>query len=203
MNLKPFTLAVTYWIAIIIIAHFFAPPGYIWTHNTISELASQGHTYKWIMQAGLSGFGALIVLAVGLSIFKTRKVIYPLLPVALYGFVVFLSGIYCAAPIDPSIPYSVSEEKLHSMFATLGGLMLSAAIFWRIFTSSNNRERLAHFIFLVAVIGLSMLFGLAKNDTIEIGKGIIQRLLYLSGFAWLIYQEYMLEKTNPKGLQDL
>ena len=151
----------------------------------------------------MSGFGALIVLAVGLSIFKTRKVIYSLLPIALYGFAVLLSGIYCAAPIDPSNPYSVSEAELHSMFATLGVLMLSAAIFWRIFTSANNRERLAHSILLVAVIGLSMLFGLAKNDTIEIGKGIIQRLLYLSGFAWLIYQEYMLEKTNPKGLQDL
>src|SRR3989304_4530369 len=175
MNLKPFTLAVTYWIAVIIIAHFFAPPGYVWTQNTISELASQGHRYKWIMQAGLSGFGALIILAVGLSIFKTGKVIYPLLPVALYGFGVFLSGIYCAAPIDTSIPYSVSEAKLHSMFATLGGLMLSAAIFWHIFTPANNRERLAHSILLVAVIGLSMLFGLAENDTIKIGIGIVQR----------------------------
>ena len=148
MKLKPFTLAVTYWIAIIIIAHFFAPPGYIWTQNTISELASQGHTYKWIMQAGLSGFGALIVLAGGLSLLKTRKVIYPPLPNALYGVAVLLSGIYCAAPIDPSIPYSVSEAKLHSMFATLGVLMMSVAILCRLFTSSNHRERLAHTIFL-------------------------------------------------------
>jgi hypothetical membrane protein len=192
MKLKTFTLAVTYWIAVIIIAHFFAPPGYIWTKNTISELASQGHTYKWIMQAGLSGFGALIILAVGLSIFKTRKAIYSLLPIALYGFAVLLSGIYCAAPIDPSIPYSVSEAKLHSMFATLGGLMLSGAIFWRIFNSSNHRERLAHTIFLFAVVGLSSLFGLAENGMIDIGIGIIQRLLYLSGFAWLIYQEHLL-----------
>jgi len=192
MNLKPFTLAVTYWIAIILVAHLFTPPGYIWTQNTISELASQGHTYKWIMQAGLSGFGALIVLAVGLFIFKTRKVIYPLLPIALYGFAILLSGIYCAAPIDPSIPYSVSEAKLHSMFATLGGLMLSAAIFWHIFTSANHRERLAHTIFLFAVVGLSSLFGLAENGMIDIGIGIVQRLLYLPGFAWLIYQEHLL-----------
>ena len=83
------------------------------------------------------------------------------------------------------------------------GLMLSAAILWRIFTSSNNRERFAHSIFLVAVIGISALFGLAENDTIEIGIGVVQRLLYVSGFAWLIYQEHLLEKINPKGLQDL
>ena len=192
MNLKPFTLAVTYWIAIIIVAHFFAPPGYVWTQNTISELASQGHTYKWIMQAGLSGFGALIVLAVGLSIFKTRKVNYSLLPIALYGFVVLLSGIYCAAPIDPSIPYSVSEAELHSAFATTAGLSLSLAIFWRIFVSANDRERLAHTIFLVAVVGISALFGLAENGAIEIGIGIVQRLIYVSGFAWIIYQEHCL-----------
>ena len=191
MNLKPFTLAVTYWIAIILVAHLFTPPGYTWTQNTISELASQGHTYKWIMQAGLSGFGALITLAVGLSIFKARKMIYPLLPIALYGFAVLLSGIYCTAPIDPSIPYSISEAKLHSMFATLGGLMLSSAVFWHIFTSSNQRERLAHTIFLFVVVGLSSLFGLAENGRIDIGIGIVQRLLYLAGFAWLIYQEYM------------
>ena len=192
MNLKPFTLAVTYWIAVIIIAHFFAPPGYVWTQNTISELASQGHTYKWIMQAGLSGFGALIVLAVGLFIFKTRKVIYPLLPIALYGFAVLLSGIYCAAPIDPSIKYSSSEAELHSIFATASGLSLSLGIFWRIFVSSNDRERLAHSIFLVAVIGLSALFGLVENGMIDIGIGIVQRSLYLSGYAWLIYQEGLL-----------
>ena len=196
MNLKPFTLAVTYWIAIILIAHFFTPPGYVWTQNTISELASQGHTYKWIMQAGLSGFGALLVLAVGLSIFKTKKMNYSLLPIALYGFIVLLSGIYCAAPIDPSIPYSVTEAKLHSVFATISGLSLSLGIFWRIFVASNDRERLAHSIFLVAVIGISALFGLAENDTIKIGIGIVQRLLYISGFAWLIYQEHCLQEKK-------
>ena len=190
MNLKPFTLAVTYWIAVIIIAHFFAPPGYVWTQNTISELASQGHTYKWIMQAGLSGFGALIMLAVGMTIYGTKKVLIPVLPVMLYGLGVFLSGIYCAAPIDPSIEYSVAEAKLHSTFATAAGLSLSAGILWHIFASSNRSEKLAHIIFLVAVVGFSMLFGLVDNGTINIGLGIVQRCIYLSGFAWLIYQEH-------------
>ncbi|MBI5934825.1 MAG: DUF998 domain-containing protein [Chloroflexi bacterium] len=190
MKRKPFTLAVTYWIAIIVIAHFFAPPGYVWTQNTISELASQGHTYKWIMQAGLSGFGALVMLAVGMSIFRTKKALIPVLPVMLYGLGVFLSGIYCAAPIDPSIEYSVAEARLHSTFATAAGLSLSAGILWHIFASSNGSEKLAHTIFLAAVVGFSMLFGLVENGTIDAGLGIVQRCVYLSGFAWLIYQEH-------------
>lgn len=187
---KPFAIAVTYWLVIILIAHFFAPPGYVWTQNTISELASQGHRYKWIMQAGLSGFGVLVMLAVGLVIHSLKKVLTPVLPVMLYGLGVFLSGIYCAAPIDPSVEYSVAEAELHSTFATIAGMSLSAGILWHIFASSNRNEKLTHTIFLVAVVGFSMLFGLVDNGTIDAGLGILQRCIYLSGFAWLIYQEH-------------
>ncbi len=194
MKLKLFTLAVIYWIAIIILAHFFAPPGYLWTQNSISELASQGHTYKWIMQAGLIGYGALVVLAVGQTIFKTRQMIFALLPIALYGFAVLLSGIFCAAPIDPSISYSIAEANLHSVLATAAGWSLSLAILWRIFAAANEREKRAHTIFLTAVIGFSLLFGLAENGTIAIGKGFVQRILYLCGFFWLVYQERLLSR---------
>jgi len=203
MQQKSFAIAVTYWLVIIVIAHFFAPPGYVWTQNTISELASQGHTYKWIMQAGLSGFGALIMLAVGMAIFRTKKVLIPVLPLMLYGLGVFLSGVYCAAPIDPSIEYSIAEAKLHSTFATAAGLSLSAGILWHIFASSNGREKLAHTFFLVAVVGFSMLFGLVENGMLDLRLGIVQRCLYLSGYAWLIYQEHTLAQSRQtqKGLQ--
>lgn len=200
---NPFAIAVTYWLAIIVIAHFFAPPGYVWTQNTISELASQGHTYKWIMQAGLSGFGALIMLAVGMIIFRTKKVLIPILPVMLYGLGVFLSGIFCAAPIDLTIEYSVAEAKLHSTFATLAGFSLSAGIVWHIFASSSGREQLTHTIFLAAVVGFSMLFSMIDNGTVEVGLGVVQRCIYLSGFAWLIYQEhtFVQKRQTQMGLQ--
>ena len=73
MKPRLFTFAVAYLIVIIAFAHFFAQPGYVWTQNTISELPSQGHTYKWIMQVGISGFGVPILLAVGQGLFKTKK----------------------------------------------------------------------------------------------------------------------------------
>jgi hypothetical membrane protein len=195
MTLKPFTLAAAYWIAIIIVAHFFAPPGYVWTQNTISELASQGHAYKWIMQAGLIGFGALILLAVGRVMIGAKKWIWHLLPVAVYGLSVLLSGFYCAAPISPSIPYLIPQAKLHSLFATLGGA-LTLGILWRMFVTREMRERWIHFFFFVAVTGVSGLFGLADSGVIDIGIGVVQMLLYLFGFAWLIYQE---RTEIPKG----
>lgn len=189
INQKPFTFAVAVWLVIIFIAHFFAPPGYVWTNNTISELASQGHSHKWIMQAGLMSYGLLVMLAVGLASIKERKMLFYLLPVGLYGLGIFLSGIFCAAPIDPRIAFSVEESNLHSRFATLAGFSLSAGILWRIFLASNGRERMVHTFFLFAIVVFAVLFGLAESEMLLIGKGIVQRLMYLSGFAWLIFQE--------------
>ena len=171
MHLKLFSIAIAYWIAIIILAHFFAPLGYIWTQNTISELASQGHEYKGIMQAGLIGFGALVILAVALTCTRIGKIVYPLLPIALYGLAILLSGIYCTAPIDPRIPYSITEAELHSMLATIAGVALSLAILWRVFVSSAAHQRILHLSFLVAVIGLSALFGLAETTRLILGRG--------------------------------
>jgi hypothetical protein len=36
------------------------------------------------------------------------------------------------------------------------------------------------------------LFGLAENHVLELGKGIVQRALYLVGLAWLVYEERIL-----------
>ncbi len=140
MKLKPISIAVAYFIAVIVLAHFFVPPLYDWTQNTVSDLASQGHTYKWIMQTGFIGFGLLLTLGV-IFHFATNRRAYFLLFVAVYGLSILMSGIFCTAPVDPSMPFSVSESKLHSMFATIAGIAMSLGIFWQFAVSSNHRER--------------------------------------------------------------
>jgi len=188
MNRKPFSIAVAYFIVIIVIAHFFAQANYSWTSNTISDLAAQGHTNKWIMQAGFTGFGLLLTWGVAFHFNKNRRAFFLLL-VAVYGLAILMSGIFCTAPIDLSISYSLSESDLHSMFATIAGIGLSLAIFWQIIAAPGKPEKRNHFIFFMLVIGLSGVFGLAENGIVALDKGIIQRLLYLSGLAWLVYQE--------------
>ena len=64
MKIRFFWVAVLYFMIVIVLAHFFISPNYDWTQNTISDLASQGHTYKWIMQAGFVGFGLPQVLLI-------------------------------------------------------------------------------------------------------------------------------------------
>jgi len=188
MKLKPFTIAVVYFIAAIVIAHFFAPPHYDWTQNTISDLGSQGHVYKWIMQLGFIGFGLILIAGV-IHYFRQNTKRYFLLFVAIYGLSVLVTGFFCAASIDPSISYSVSEANIHSMFATIAGLAMSLGIFWQVVVSSNSRDRWTRLVFFFLVMGISGLFGLAENHILMLDKGIIQRALYLAGLMWLVYEE--------------
>lgn len=188
MKLKPFIIAVLYFIAVIVIAHFFVPPIYDWTQNTISDLAAQGHVYKWIMQLGFIGFGLILTAGV-VHYFRQNTKRYFLLFVAIYGLSVLVTGFFCAAAIDPSISYSVQEASVHSTFATVAGLAMSLGIFWQVVVSSNKRERWARLIFFVLVMGISGLFGLAENHILMLDKGIIQRALYLAGLTWLVYEE--------------
>jgi hypothetical membrane protein len=191
MKLKPISVAVAYFIAVIVLAHFFVPPLYDWTQNTVSDLASQRHTYKWIMQIGFIGFGLLLTWGVIFHFNKNRHA-YFLLFVAVYGLSILMSGIFCTAPVDSSMLFSVSESKLHSMFATIAGIAMSLGIFWQFAVSSNNRERWTRFAFFLLVIGISGLFGLTENHILLLDKGIIQRILYLVGLTWLVYEEHIL-----------
>lgn len=150
--------------------------------------------YKWIMQAGFIGFGVLISISVGTAFMRIKKVLFPLLLVAVYGISILLSGIFCTAPMDPSISYSVSDSNLHSMFAAIAGVGMSLAIFWQVFQATDPKAKRNHFIFLLLVMGLSGIFGMVENGMLALDKGIIQRLLYLSGLAWIVYQEQLLEK---------
>jgi hypothetical membrane protein len=193
MKLKLFSIAVTYFIAVIILAHFFVPPAYGWTQNTISDLASQGHAYKWIMQAGFIGFGLLLTWGVVFHFNKNRRA-YFLALVAVYGLSILMSGIFCTAPIDPSIPYSVRDSDLHSMFATIAGIGMSLGIFLQVIMSVNNRERWIRIAFFLLIGGISGLFGLVENHILALDKGIIQRILYLVGLAWLVYEERLMAK---------
>ncbi len=191
MKQRPILTAVVYFIAVIVLAHFFVPPMYDWTQNTVSDLASQGHTYKWIMQTGFTGFGLLLTWGVIFHFNKNNRA-YFLLFVAVYGLSILMSGIFCTAPVDPSMTYSVSEAKLHSMFATIAGIAMSLGILWQFAVSSNHRQRWTRFAFFILVIGISGLFGLAENHLLMIDKGIVQRILYLVGLAWLVYEEQIL-----------
>ena len=174
-------LSVLFIVIVILIAHILAPEAYDWKRNTISELAAQGYRHKWIMQIGFIGFGVLLSVGVLQNIRKERNYRFRQFPLLIYAIGILLAGIFCTRPFVDGIPYSEVEARLHSSFASIAGFALSATLLLY-FLTDNRRRKLPQLISLFLVLGLSITFSLLSSYT-----GIVQRMLYLVGFSWLIF----------------
>lgn len=160
----------------ITLAHIFSVNPYDWTRNTISDLGAQAYDKKLIMQLGFLAFGLILVLGVLLQGLSWRT-----LPILIYGLCIALTGVFCTKPFFPTEHYSALESRIHSTLAQLAGVVFTLGIFIQIFYTSNKTEKWLHVIFFVMVISLSASFGLFKTY-----QGILQRLLYLTSFFWLV-----------------
>jgi hypothetical membrane protein len=197
------TTAVFFFFIAIITAQLFTPQSYSWTQNTVSELAAQGYDKAWIMQMGLIGYGIILGVGIILRLIGTIKFIFPDLLVMLYGAAIFLSGMYATAPFEKGVAFSTHEASLHSLFATLAGICISISMISYFFAEDAGKSKVFHFVSLVLVVGLSALFGLSERGSVAIGKGIIQRTMYLFGLTWiLINYNYLRRKEgNPSQSQ--
>ncbi len=184
--MKIIFFSVFYFVVVIITAHFFMPPEYHWTRNTVSDLAAQGLKYQWIMQLGFIGFGLLLNIGFVSKFISAKKVFYPDLLIMIYGLAVLLTGIFSTEPFLEGVRFSVQEANLHSTFAQVAGLFFSIAILTYLIISPDPKLKLFHTIFLAFVLGISILFGMVENDIIHLGGGLIQRTLYLVSFVWLL-----------------
>ncbi|MBL7164313.1 MAG: DUF998 domain-containing protein [Anaerolineales bacterium] len=193
--MKLIFFSVFYFVAVIIIAHFFVPPEYNWLQHTVSDLAAQGLQYQWIMQLGFIGFGLLLNISFILKFVAAKKVFYPDVLIMLYGLAVLLSGFFSAATFLEGVSYAIQEDKLHSLFAQAAGVFFSVGILSYLIVSPDPKEKLIHTIFLTLVMGTSMVFGLEENGVIHLGKGLIQRTLYLVSFIWLLVSQYWSFRT--------
>ena len=183
-------IAVIYIVVIILIAHIVVSPSYVWSENTISQLGAQSYQYSWIMRAGFIGFGSLVILGAVQRIKKTRSLWYRDLPLAIYGLGILLSGFFSAEPFIPGVAFSQPEADVHSAAAMTAGIGITIAILLYGFTDKLVIKKFIHGTAFVLVVALSALFGILST-----GGGIVQRLLYIVGFAWLIY----IERSPEKG----
>ncbi|MCP4937373.1 MAG: DUF998 domain-containing protein [bacterium] len=189
--MKIIYFSVCYFIVVIFAAHFFMPPEYDWTQNTISDLAAQGLKYQWIMQLGFIGFGLLLNGGFVSKFISARTVFYPDVLIMVYGFAVLLTGVFSTEPFLEGVSFSIQEANLHSIFAQVAGVFFSIAILAYLISSPDPKSKLFHTIFLIFVIGISMVFGLAENEIIQLGRGLIQRTLYLVSFVWLLLAQML------------
>lgn len=170
------SIATILFVIFIITAHLFSSDNYDWTKNTISDLGAQGYSRKLIMQTGFLVFGLTLAFGIALNGISWRTV-----PILLYGLCVALTGIFCTKPFTDPGTYSTTQATLHSTFAQIAGVTFSIGILIQMFFAEGNYSKYMHLVFFVLVIGLSMTFGLVNNY-----QGIIQRLLYVVSFIWLI-----------------
>lgn len=182
-------ISIICFVGVIILAHLYSQPGYEWSQHTISALAAQDHTNKGIMQAGFIGFGILLNAGLILKFVEIGKINYPDVLLMLYGLAILVTGFFCEKPIDEAIRYSMTEAKIHSIFATMAGIALSAGILWYWIAADSIPEKVFHFVFLLLITGISLTFGLAENGVVSIGKGIVQRSLYLVSLVWLFFSQ--------------
>jgi len=169
-------LATICFVLFIALAHIFSTNHYDWTRNTISDLGAQAYSRKLIMQIGFISFGLLLSGGIFLNGFSWRTS-----PILIYGLSIAFTGVFCTKPFFNFDHYSTLASSLHSGFAQLAGLSFSVGILVQLFYSSNNNLKYMHLLFFVLVIGLSVTFGVIKNY-----QGIVQRLLYLASFIWLL-----------------
>lgn len=160
----------------IVVAHIFSTNNYDWTKNTISDLGSQGYNRKFIMQFGFLAFG--LTLSAGVLV---NGLTWRTIPILIYGLCVGLTGVFCTKPFFNLNNYSTSQAAIHSKLAQLAGITFTLGILNQIFYSSDKKEKWMHLLFVLLVVGLSSIFGFAKNY-----QGIAQRFLYLTSFIWLI-----------------
>jgi len=197
---KIIAIAVLFFAASIIIAQLFTPSTYSWTQNTVSELAAQNYDNAWIMSIGLMGYGILLGLGIILRLKNTREFVFPDAMVFIYAVGIFLSGVFATAPFDGNTNYSMQEASLHSIFATAAGLSISIAMISYFFADKGFKRKLTHLALAVFVVGLSALFGLAEDGTVAIGKGLVQRSMYVFGLSWIVvnYNFYRLDISQTQ-----
>ena len=184
------TVAVIWIVVMIVIAHAVAPSTYHWREHTISQLAAQRYALAWIMRAGFVGFGGLVVIGALQRLRRARATAYRDLPLLAYGLAMALAGIYSTRFWVLAVCYSPREASLHSAMATLAGVALSLAVLLCWLRDLRTGHRGWHGVALIGILGLSLAFGLAGRRA-----GLVQRALYLVGFAWLIYAE----RTSQAG----
>jgi hypothetical membrane protein len=180
--MKSYALPIAFIVAVLIMAHLVVPDPYLWYLNSISQLGAQTYDKAWVMRAGFIGFGLLVQLSAITRICASRMLWYRELPIMIYGLAIIFSGIFSAEPFLEGAPYSRLEASIHSAAAMTAGIALSLAILVHALTDTPNSRRAGHFVALILVTGLSLLFGLMPNVA-----GVVQRLLWIAGFGWLLY----------------
>jgi hypothetical membrane protein len=180
------TTSVIYIGLVIVVAHFLTPDSYDWTQNTISDLGAQSYDNAWIMRLGFIGFGILLNAGMVLKCLAARRIRIADGLIMLYGLSVLLTGIFSVMPFVHNIPYSETQDMLHTVFAQVAGIAFSLSIVTHIISARTGRMQGVQIGAFLLVVGISLAVALTDGSPDAFPTGIAQRLLWLISFVWLL-----------------
>ena len=173
-------LAIGWLAATLLVGHLLAPPNYQVLSNTLSELGAQRTEFAWIVRLGFIGFGVMLAWHYSGDLVHVKRFWAQAVLLLLYGSSIALTGFFSTAPIEGGLPYSEPASILHSMFATMAGVCLSASIFISAWRAPAGPERRGHIATLVFVLVMSVAVAALPE-----WQGVTQRLLWVGGLWWL------------------
>nr|WP_299342839.1 DUF998 domain-containing protein [Allomuricauda sp.] len=187
MDFKYNVFAVFVFVSFIIVAHILAIDSYDWCEHTISELAAQNYKDRLVMKSGFILFGGILFLGVLRKLLNKQSDFIAELSIVFYALAVFVSGLYSTKPFIRGLHYSESEALVHSIAATVAGTSFCMALL--IFSIKDNKRRFVHALFFVFATICSALFMISEQNL-----GLIQKIMYLGSFIWLV----LFYNTNSK-----
>ncbi|QUH22843.1 DUF998 domain-containing protein [Methanobacterium alkalithermotolerans] len=169
---------------------FYSFPGYSLLNHTTSHLGAQNAPNAWIMNLT---FIILGLACAGESFLHLKR--YPLNQILLiiFGVGLFMVGIFHHAPVIGNDNYSIMEDNLHSIFASLVGISFTLFAFSAVFIENNNLRRIIALVVAIMAIILSILMFRVVDY-----MGIWQRIMFIAAFSWLIFFLEGIRSSNKK-----
>jgi hypothetical membrane protein len=168
-------VAVLAFTAIVLAGPIYAVDGYSAVSHLISELGAQKTQNNFIMIAGF------LILGTGIIISSLTNMSFAMVPFILFGIFMSSAGMFPHRPVDTALEYNATFHALHSASATLAGISLAAGFVWQGILSRTAVSRAVCLYLATACIVFPLLM-LALPGY----QGIIQRLMYLQFFLWII-----------------
>jgi hypothetical membrane protein len=169
-------------ILVITSAHLAAGRQYSWANNTITDLGAQGYSRNWIMRFGFIGFGLIMTTGLLFKVFAGNIFYLVDIPMLLYATAFIFTGVFCCEPFTEGSRFSETSGMLHVLFNIAAAFGIVIAVLMSAILEQNVMLRTAHALFLVMILLTSGLIGFRKRI-----DGVVQRLMYITSFVWLVF----------------
>ncbi|WP_346883547.1 DUF998 domain-containing protein [uncultured Algibacter sp.] len=177
-------------IAVIFVLPFFSFDVYSITKNSISELGAQKAPGNLVLNSTIL-FMSLVIILLGFKVLKAYAL--QLITLCTFSFSFFLTGVFkMAGPYNKSFNYNYTQDALHSLFSTITGFSFCLFCAFLLIILTKKKHKTQTIAMLILAIGFS--YFMFKIPDL---KGIFQRLLFMSAFAWLFFALVNYEKNIP------